>query len=185
MKRSASLMLGLLLVLGIAFLCLAVGTRYSEAVRRARETALKNDLAYAEESRIPVHVSHTGKDSVGSMFAEALKQELTHSTRYTPKYSEQAKNKFELYVELVSVDVAETKSDEGKRSVVSVVIEEFGLPNSYPVATMWYHKVIVVDKDSVSTVTKDLLDDIDARWCKYIKSSVGGCPKEKLYPSLY
>ena len=185
MKRSTPLMLGLLLVLGIAFLCLAVGTRYSEAVRRAREAALKNNLAYAEASRIPVHVSHTGKDSVGSMFDEALKQELTHSTRYTPKYSEQAKNKFELYVELVSVDVAETKSDKGKRSVVSVVIEEFGLPNSYPVATMWYHKVIVVDKDSVTTVTKDLLDDIDARWCKYIKSSVGGCPKEKLYPSLY
>jgi hypothetical protein len=141
--------------------------------------------SFAQESRIPVHVSHTGKDSVGTMFDEALKQELTHSIRYMPKYSEQAKNKFELYVELVSVDVAENKSDEGKRSVVSVVIEEFGLPNSYPVATMWYHKVLVLRKESVDTVAKDLIDDMDARWCQYIKSSVGGCPKEKFYPSRY
>ena len=97
-----------------------------------------------------------------------------------PKYSEQTQDKFELYVELISVDVTESKSDEGKRSVVSVVIEEFGLPNSYPVASMWYHKVIVMDKNSVGTVAKDLLDDMDARWCNYIKNSVGGCPKEKL-----
>ena len=141
--------------------------------------------SFAQESRIPVHESHTGKDSVGSMFAEALRRALTHSTRYVPKYSEQTQNKFELYVELVSVDVAENKSgDEGKRSVVSVVIEEFGLPNSYPVATMWYHKVIVVDKNAVGTVAKDLLDDMDARWCNYIKNSVGGCPREKFYPRL-
>jgi hypothetical protein len=59
------------------------------------------------------------------MFDEALKRALTHSTRYMPKYSEQAQNKFGLYVELVSVDVAENKSDEGKRSVVSIVIQEF------------------------------------------------------------
>jgi hypothetical protein len=118
------------------------------------------------------------------MFEGALKRALTDSTRYMPKYSEQAQNKFELYVELVSVDVAENKPDEGKRSVVSIVIEEFGLPNSYPVATMWYHKVIAVDKNSVGTVAKDLLDDMDARWCNYIKNSVGGCPKEKFYPQL-
>jgi hypothetical protein len=145
---------------------------------------LVSHASFAQESRVPVHVSHTGKDSVGSIFDKALERALTHSTRYMPKYSEQAQNKFELYVELVSVDAAENKSDEGKRSVVSVVIEEFGLPNSYPVATMWYHKVIVVDKNSASTVAKDLLDDIDARWCNYIKNSVGGCPKEKFYPQL-
>jgi hypothetical protein len=111
---------------------------------------------------------------------DALKRALTHSTRCMPKYSEQTQDKFELYVELISVDVTESKSDEGKRSVVSVVIEEFGLPNSYPVASMWYHKVIVMDKNSVGTVAKDLLDDMDARWCNYIKNSVGGCPREKL-----
>jgi hypothetical protein len=82
------------------------------------------------------------------------------------------------------VDAAENKSDEGKRSLVSVVIEEFGLPNSYPVATMWYHKLIVVDKNLVGTVAKDLLDDMDASWCNHIKNSVGGCPKGKFYPQL-
>jgi len=49
---------------------------------------------------------------------------------------------------------------------------------------MWYHKVIVVDKNAVGTVAKDLLDDMDARWCNYIKNSVGGCPREKFYPRL-
>ena len=50
MKRSATLMLRLLLVLGIAFLCLTIGTRYPESVRRAREAVLKNDLAYMRKS---------------------------------------------------------------------------------------------------------------------------------------
>lgn len=140
---------------------------------------------FAQESRIPVHVSHIGQDSVGLRFDEALKQELTRSARYAPKYSAQAKNKFELYVELISVDVAENKSDEGKKSIISVVIEEFGLPNSYPVATMWYHKVLVVKMETVGTTAEDLLYDMDARWCSYIKNSVGTCPKEKFYPQLY
>jgi len=50
MKRSAPLMLGLLLVLCIAFLCLTVGTRYPESLRRAREAVLKGDLAYIRKS---------------------------------------------------------------------------------------------------------------------------------------
>ena len=73
---------------------------------------------------------------------------------------------------------------QGKRSVVSVVIEEFGVPNSYPVATMWYHKAIIVDKNLVGTIAKDLLYDMDARSCSHNKSSVGGCPKEKFYPQF-
>jgi hypothetical protein len=50
---------------------------------------------------------------------------------------------------------------------------------------MWYHKVIIVDKDSVGTFAKDLLFDMDARWCSYVKNSIGGCPREKFYPALY
>jgi general secretion pathway protein G len=50
MKRSAPLMLGLLLVLGIAFLRLTIGTRYPESDRRAREAVLKYDLAHMRKS---------------------------------------------------------------------------------------------------------------------------------------
>jgi hypothetical protein len=139
---------------------------------------------FAQQSRTPVYVSHTGQDRVGSLFEAALKQELSRSTRYVPRHYEGTKTKFEFHIDLSTVDVADNRSEEGKRSVVSVVIEDFGLPNSYPVATMWYHKLIVVDKNSVGTVAKDLLDDMDARWCNHIKSSVGGCPKEKFYPQL-
>ena len=139
---------------------------------------------FAQESRIPVYVSRAGQDRVGSLFETSLKQELARSTRYVPRHSEGAKTKFEFHIDLSTVDLADNKAEQDKRSVVSVVIEDFGLPNSYPVAAMWYHKVIVVDKNSVSTVAKDLLDDMDARWCNYIKNSVGGCPKEKFYPQL-
>jgi len=139
---------------------------------------------FSQESRIPVYVSHTGQDRIGLLFERSLKQELSRSTRYVPRHSEGAKTKFEFHIDLSTVDVADDKSEQGKRSVVSVAIEAFGLPNSYPVAEMWYHKVVVVDKNSVSTFAKDLLDDMDARWCNYIKNSVGGCPKEKFYPQL-
>src|ERR1700741_2019133 len=50
MKRSPSLMLGLLLVLGIAFLCLTGGNRFPKSLRRAQEVVLKNDLAYMRKS---------------------------------------------------------------------------------------------------------------------------------------
>ena len=141
--------------------------------------------SFAQESRTPVSVSHIGQDSVGSLFEVALKQELSRSSRYMPRNSEAVKTKPEFFIELSTVDVADNKSEQGKRSVVSVVIEDFGRPDSYPVATMWYHKVVVVDKDSVGTLAKDLLYDMDARWCSYIKNSIGGCPKEKFYPPLY
>jgi hypothetical protein len=54
-----------------------------------------------------------------------------------------------------------------------------GFPNSYPVSTMWYHKVIVVDRQTVDKSAKDFLDNIDASYCNLMKNSVGGCPKEK------
>jgi len=53
MKRSVllmRLMLGLLLVLGIAFLGLTVGNRFPKSLRRAHEAVLKNDLAYMRKS---------------------------------------------------------------------------------------------------------------------------------------
>jgi hypothetical protein len=147
-------------------------------------TMLLSFACLAQGPRTPVYLSRTGQDSVGVLFEAALKQELSRSTRYTPRNAEGAKGKFEFVIELATVDVADDKAEQGKRSVVSIVIEDFGLPNSYPVATMWYHKVIVVDKNSVSKLAKDLLDDMDARWCSYLKNSIGGCPKEKFYPQL-
>jgi general secretion pathway protein G len=50
MKRLAPLMLGILLVLGIAFLFLTVSNRYPKSLRRAQEAVLKNDLAYMRKS---------------------------------------------------------------------------------------------------------------------------------------
>jgi hypothetical protein len=124
---------------------------------------------FAQEKRSPVYVSHSGQDKVGALFEAALRNELSHSSVYALlKFEESSKTKFEFHIGLASVDVAVNNSEQAKRSVVSVVIEEFGLPNSYPVAELWYHKVIVVDKDSVDAMAKDLVDDMGARWCHYI-----------------
>lgn len=142
------------------------------------------NASFAQESRTPVYVSHNGQDRLGLLFELALKQELSRSARFMPQHSESEKTKLEFHIDLITVDVAENKSEQGKRSIVSVVIEDFGLPNSFPVASMWYHKVLVVDKDSVGMVAKDLLYDMDARWCSYIKNSLGGCPKEKFQRPL-
>jgi hypothetical protein len=138
----------------------------------------------AQERRIPVSVSRTGQDQVGSLFAAALKRELSHSKQYEPMFTGGINTGFRLYVDLITVDVADKELEQGKRSVVSIVIQDFGLPNSYPVANMWYHKVVVVDKNAVGEIAKDLLEDMNARWCNYIKNSVVGCPKEKLYPQI-
>jgi hypothetical protein len=139
---------------------------------------------FARESRTVVSVSRIGQDLVGSRFEAALNQELSRSTRYKQQHTEGVTTRREFHIDLVTVDAAYNKLEQGKKSVVSVVIEDFGVLNTYPVATMWYHKVITVDENSVDSVAKDLLDDMDARWCNYIKNSVGGCPKEKFYPQL-
>jgi general secretion pathway protein G len=51
MKRSALVMLGLFLVLAIAFACLPVGNSlFYKSLRRARGAVLKNDLAHMRKS---------------------------------------------------------------------------------------------------------------------------------------
>lgn len=137
-----------------------------------------------QERRIPVAVSRTGQDQVGKLFAAALKQELSDSMQYAPIHAEGIKNRLRFYIDLGTVDVVDNEPEQGKRSVVSVVVQDMGSPNSYPVAVIWYHKVVVVDRNAVGKIAKDLVEDIDARWCSYNKNSVGGCPKEKLYPQL-
>jgi hypothetical protein len=39
---------------------------------------------------------------------------------------------------------------------VSVVIEEMGLPNSFPVPYKWYHKAVVVDQKTVDKTAKEI-----------------------------
>jgi hypothetical protein len=135
-----------------------------------------------QERKTPVSVGHTGKDQVGMLFVEAFNRELSHSTRYAPM-SESDKG-LRFFVDFISVDAADSAAEEGKKSVISVVIEDMGLPNSFPVPDMWYHKVIVVNRRSADETAKRLLEDMDARWCTYIHNFISGCPKEKLEPHL-
>ncbi len=88
-----------------------------------------------------------------------------------------------FYIEVATVDVARDEQERDKRSAVSVVIEDMGLPNSFPVSTKWYHKVLVGEQKTADNLAKELIEDLDARWCSYLKNSNGGCPKEKLYPA--
>src|SRR5260370_38268298 len=99
---------------------------------------------FAQESRIAVYVSRAGQDGVGSLFETSLKQELARSTRYVPRHSEGAKTKFEFPMDLRTVDLADNKAEQDKRSGDSVVIKDFTLPDSYPAAAMCYHTDTVV-----------------------------------------
>ena len=81
---------------------------------------------FAQARRAPVYVSHAGQDSVGALFEAALNQELSRSILYIPRSAKGANGKFEFHIDLRTVDVADSKSEQGKRSVVSVVIEDFG-----------------------------------------------------------
>jgi hypothetical protein len=140
--------------------------------------------AAQERQIIPVSVSRAGKDQVGLLFLAALNRELSHSLRHGPMPANPTNKGLRFYIELVTVDVAENEQQRGNRSAVSVVIEEMGLPNSFPVPNKWYHKAFVVDQNTVDKTAKELIEDMDARWCRYPKNSIGGCPKEKLEPTM-
>jgi hypothetical protein len=136
----------------------------------------------AQERKLPMHVSQIGHDQVGALFSSAFKRELSQSARYEFSAPQETKNGSRFYVELMTVDVADNVANQGKRSAISIVIENMGLPKSFPVPSKWYHKLVLVDRQTVDKIAKDLLDDIDASWCNQITNSVGGCPKEKLEP---
>lgn len=89
-----------------------------------------------------------------------------------------------FYIDLVTIDPGETPSQQGRKCVISVVIEDFAFQTHCRSLTCGYHKVIVVDRQDVDKMARTVLEDLGARWCSYIKSSVGGCPKEKLEPAL-
>jgi hypothetical protein len=69
-----------------------------------------------------------------------------------------------------------------RSSAASVVVEQMGLPNSWPVSIMWYHKVFLVKGDQLDELAQQFISDMNAHWCHYIKSSVGNCPKESIPP---
>jgi hypothetical protein len=133
--------------------------------------------AAAQQRKIPVSVAHTGKDQVGSLFVDAFNRELARSSGYEPM-SEGEKG-FRFFVEFATVDVADAAAETGKRSAISVVIQQMGLPNSFPVADLWYHKVILVNRSTADATAKDLLEDLTAGWCRTYRNSVDGCPHEK------
>ncbi len=92
---------------------------------------------------------------------------------------------FQFDMDMITTDAGDTAAEQGKRAVVSVVVEDMGLPNSFPVANMWYHKAFIVDRRSVDQIAGELLEDLDAGWCRYIKNSIAGCAKEKLEPHRF
>ena len=137
----------------------------------------------AQARKTPVWVAHTGKDQVGVFFVKAFERDIARSDRYEPMKGEGDGLRF--YVDFITTDASDTASEQGKRSAVSVVIEDMGLPNSFPVANMWYHKAFVVDRHRADQVASELVDDIDAAWCRQLRNSPSGCPSEKLEPHRF
>ena len=92
MKRLAPVMLGLLLVLGIAFLCLTVGNRFPKSLRRAREAVLKNDLAYMRKSiddytRDRQQAPQSLQDLVDGNYLRVIRTDpLTHKKNWVPHF---------------------------------------------------------------------------------------------------
>jgi hypothetical protein len=140
-------------------------------------------VATAQTRKTPVSVGHIGQDPVGTLFVEAFEQKLSHSTRY--ELMKGPVKGFQFDVDIITTDAGDTAAEQGTRSVVSVVIEDMGLPHSFPVANMWYHKVFIVDRRSADQIARELLEDLDAGWCRYIKNFTAGCPKEKLEPHRF
>ena len=132
-------------------------------------------------SAVPVYLSHEGNDKVGMQFIADLRRELSKSNRLKDTTADLTGRGLRFYVEISTLDVGTVSRDQ---SVASVVIEEMGVPNSYPVASKWYHKVILLEPNKLSGLAGEFVLDMDAHWCRTIKNSLGGCPKEFLAPIL-
>ena len=155
----------------LAAVLLVVGARFASAQAAPKRTTTP---------RIPVYISHVGEDGAGAQFVAAVERTLSRSEKYRLGVPGTDEHGFQLYVDLLTLD-ADSKN-VGASSVASVVIEEWGLPNSWPVLYMWYHKVFPVEGSRADETARQFLADMDAHWCNHIKSSVGNCPRETLNP---
>jgi len=136
----------------------------------------------APKSTVPVYVSHAGQDVIGNDFVDAVKRALSKSEKYkvdSPNVAAHERG-FQLHLDVVTLEVASAENQQA--SVASVTAEEMGLPNSWPVQVMWYHKAFLVKADRLDELAQKFIADMDAHWCNYIKNSVGNCPKETIPP---
>ena len=138
----------------------------------------------APESAVPVYVSHAGQDVIGKQFVDAVKRALSKSDEYkvdSPNVAAHERG-FRLHLDVVTLEVASAGNLTEHASVASVTAEEIGLPNSWPVPFMWYHKVFLVTADRLDELAQQFIADMDAHLCNHIKNSVGNCPKESIPP---
>ena len=137
-------------------------------------------------ARIRIYISHNGSDQIGTAFLNVLKRELSLSGKYELGVEEESAKdrRLRFFINLNTMGVPSKINDRGQYSAVSVVVEDMGLPNSYPVPYMWYHKVFVLEPNHGDEMAKTLISDMDAHWCRIITDSVGGCPKESLSPMV-
>jgi hypothetical protein len=131
---------------------------------------------------IPVYIdSRAVKDDTGQQFLLALKRALSNSQGHDLGATDVDDRRLRFYLELVTIDLGST-AKAANTSVASVAIEDMGLPKSYPVVALWYHKTFLLDRIRLDELARQFVADIDAHWCNYIKSSVGNCPKESIPP---
>lgn len=133
--------------------------------------------------KITVYVVHTGADAIGSQFVRSVEKELRQSNTYAlgvPNASAYDRD-LRFYVDVVTTEIPGARSGV-KSSAVSIVVEEMGLPKSFPVPFKWYHKVVILDPVDAESVAAQFISDMNAHWCRTIKNSVGGCPSELLAP---
>ena len=133
---------------------------------------------------IPVYIDPRGiRDETGQQFLLALKRALSESQGHDLGAADVDDRRLQFFLQLVTIDPGPiTKA--ANTSFASITIEEMYRPNSYPVATMWYHKAFLLDRSKLDEIARQFVRDMDAHWCNYIKSSVGNCPKESI-PPLY
>ena len=133
---------------------------------------------------IPVYIDTRGvRDETGQQFIVALKRALSESQGHDLGAADVDDRRLQFLLQLVTIDPG-PNTKAANMSFASITIEEMYRPNSYPVATMWYHKAFLLDHSKLDEIARQFVSDMDAHWCNYIKSSVGNCSKESI-PHLY
>jgi hypothetical protein len=135
-------------------------------------------IASAQMAKTSVSVRQTGNDTVGPLLKQAVQDEIK-KLGYPDAH--QANNGFRYFIELITLDTAETK--DGGSSFVSVVISSM-TPGGWPTPDQWYHKVILVNRAEVPQIAARIIKDMNASWCNVIKSSLTPCPAEEPWPGV-
>jgi hypothetical protein len=124
---------------------------------------------YAQDSKVPVHINHTGRDSVGLQLAYSIREQIRGSNGFRLTQNDEAG----LYINIITInpDRDDQSSSNWAVAAVTFTMRNF-LPFEKGNPQTWYELYLsstlaTIGRNRTESQAKAILADLDAALEKY------------------